>query len=912
MRLRRWLALLVAGTLVPFLAFSLAAVYQYGREQGAAAEHALQDAARALAVVLDKHLDTTITALRVLGTSSRLDAGDLPAFHTQCLRVLGVNAEWRVISLFDAGGRRLLITSEPFGAILPPVPGPLSERFRRLVDTQAPGVSDLFASPLNKRLGVSVGVPVVRGGEVRWVLSAGMTADGLGQLLASQRVLPGSIGVILDRRHVIVAHSHAPQLIGTAASPGLIERATAAAEGTVRAGAADNVPALTAFSRSPAFGWTVAISVPVAGGPVLAPVRAILTVGAALLLVGVAVALWVGRRISQPIEMLAAAARRLGRGEAVDLVASRVTEVSALAEALAGAAQDRDQAQAELARYAERLRILHEIDQALMAATAPAAVAQAALRRLRPLLGAPRAVVTLFDLEAGEGEWLAVDAATPSAVGAGSRFPLEMMGDLAALQRGEVQTIGDVSVFAHLPPAQTLLDEGVHSYLVVPLVTGGALIGSLNFASGASGGFPAEHLAIAREVAVQLAIVIVQARLHDRVRRHAEELELRVAERTAAADRANQAKSEFLSRMSHELRTPLNSILGFGQVLELDELPAKQRDCVEHILTSGRHLLGLINEVLEISRIEAGHLRLSLEPVRVAETLRSAMDLVRPLATPRGIQLRAELPDEQRHVLGDRQRLQQVLLNLLANAVKYNRDNGLVTVTCVDVPPVSLQIVVTDTGPGIRPEDLARLFTPFERFGAEGGGVEGSGLGLALSKHLVDAMNGTLEAASEVGVGSRFALALPLVEAPAVEVMPPDSPGLPAWSRGGVVLYIEDNLSNYRLVERVLELIPGTTLLSAIQGRLGLELAREHRPDVILLDLHLPDVPGEEVLRRLLAEPRTRQIPVIILSADATPGQIERLLAAGARAFLTKPIDVRRFLAVLGEQMGTEPRGSAG
>jgi CheY-like chemotaxis protein len=244
--------------------------------------------------------------------------------------------------------------------------------------------------------------------------------------------------------------------------------------------------------------------------------------------------------------------------------------------------------------------------------------------------------------------------------------------------------------------------------------------------------------------------------------------------------------------------------------------------------------------------------------------------------------------------------------------VKYNRNNGLVTVMCADVPPGRLQIAVTDTGPGIRPEDLARLFTPFERFGAERSLVEGTGLGLALSKHLVDAMNGTLEAESTIGVGSRFALALPLVEAPVVEVMQPASRGLPASGRGGVVLYIEDNLSNFRLVERTLELRPGTTLLPAIQGRLGLDLAREHRPDVILLDLHLPDVPGEEVLRRLLAEPRTRHIPVIILSADATPGQIERLLGAGARAFLTKPIDVRRLLALLDEHTGAGPRGSAG
>jgi CheY-like chemotaxis protein/anti-sigma regulatory factor (Ser/Thr protein kinase) len=262
--------------------------------------------------------------------------------------------------------------------------------------------------------------------------------------------------------------------------------------------------------------------------------------------------------------------------------------------------------------------------------------------------------------------------------------------------------------------------------------------------------------------------------------------------------------------------------------------------------------------------------------------------------------------------LGDRQRLQQVLLNLLANAVKYNRDDGLVTVTCAEVPRGQLQIVVTDTGPGMGPESLAHLFTPFERLGAEGSGVEGSGLGLALSKHLVDAMNGTLEAQSEVGVGSRFALALPLVEAPTVEVAPREPPALAASGRGGVVLYIEDNLSNLRLVERMVELLPRTTLLSATQGRLGLELASDRRPDIILLDLHLPDVPGEEVLRQLLAEPRTRQIPVIILSADATPGQIDRLLVAGARAFLTKPIDVRRLLAVLDEQMGAVPRDGAG
>jgi signal transduction histidine kinase/CheY-like chemotaxis protein len=413
-----------------------------------------------------------------------------------------------------------------------------------------------------------------------------------------------------------------------------------------------------------------------------------------------------------------------------------------------------------------------------------------------------------------------------------------------------------------------------------------------------------EHVAIARTVATQLAIVIEQARLHERVRRHAEELEVRVAERTAAATRANQAKSEFLSRMSHELRTPLNSILGFGQILEMDELRARQRECVQQILTAGRHLLALINEVLDISRIEAGRLRLSLEPVGVAETVQGAIDLARPLATPRGVELRVELPDPGRHVLADRQRLHQVLLNLLANAVKYNRESGRVGVACVETAPSRLQIRVTDTGRGIRPEDMPRLFTPFERLGAESDGVEGTGLGLAMAKHLVEAMNGTIAAESEVGVGSTFTVDLPLAAAPVAELPRPEPPAAAVAGGAGVVLYIEDNLANFRLVEHVLQLRPGTRLLSSMQGQLGFELARDHRPDLVLLDLHLPDLPGEEVLQRLQEEPRTRSIPVIVLSADATPGQIDRLLAAGARVYLTKPIDVRQLLAALDTHLG--------
>jgi len=379
------------------------------------------------------------------------------------------------------------------------------------------------------------------------------------------------------------------------------------------------------------------------------------------------------------------------------------------------------------------------------------------------------------------------------------------------------------------------------------------------------------------------------------------ELEREVGERRRAeaeAAAANQAKSVFLSRMSHELRTPLNGILGFSQLLQMKPLPPDQAECVEHVLKAGRHLLGLIDEVLDISRIEAGHMRLSLEPVAVGETLGAALDVVRPLATNQGIDLSAGVVDA-RYVRADRQRLQQVLLNLLSNAIKYNRPGGRVTVATEEMPEGRLALRVTDTGPGIASDQLERLFIPFERLGAEATAVEGTGLGLALSKHLVELMGGMLGVESPDGEGSTFVVTLPLVEAPTAALDARLATG--PERRGGklVILSIEDNLSNLQLVERVFAAWPETRVLSALLGRLGLDLAREHRPDVILLDLHLPDLPGEEVLKRLRADPRTCAIPVVVLSADAMPGQIERLEAAGARAYLTKPLDVRRLREVV-------------
>jgi signal transduction histidine kinase/AmiR/NasT family two-component response regulator len=398
------------------------------------------------------------------------------------------------------------------------------------------------------------------------------------------------------------------------------------------------------------------------------------------------------------------------------------------------------------------------------------------------------------------------------------------------------------------------------------------------------------------------------ARMEQEILRRSKELQ--DANRQLRA--ADAAKSEFLSRMSHELRTPLNAILGFGQLLELDELSDQQHDSLAHMLSGARHLLALINEVLDIAAIEAGGLSVSLEPVAVAEVVAEAVSLIRPLADQHRILLVG--PDQpcDEHVLGDRQRLKQILLNLLSNAVKYNRVGGRVELACDRVAAGRLRITVADTGPGIPPEALDRLFVPFERLERDQGVVEGTGLGLALSQRLAGAMGGTLEVTTIVDQGSTFWVELPLTErlAERVEVQQGRAALVQAQTNPALtVLYIEDNASNLKLVERVLSRLPDVTLIPAMRPQLGLELAAEHHPDLVLLDLHLPDMPGEEVLRRLRANPTTADVPVVVLSADARPSQIEHLLDQGARAFLTKPLDVKELLTLL-DTMVAERAGS--
>ncbi|HUF02293.1 MAG TPA: PAS domain S-box protein [Gaiellaceae bacterium] len=376
--------------------------------------------------------------------------------------------------------------------------------------------------------------------------------------------------------------------------------------------------------------------------------------------------------------------------------------------------------------------------------------------------------------------------------------------------------------------------------------------------------------------------------------------ELEVRRLAAEAERAIAARSEFLSRMSHELRTPMNSILGFAQVLELDELTTEQRENVGHIMLAGRHLLSLINEILDVAQIEAGRLELSLQAVSVDTVVAEALELMMPLASDRSVDVRPSPPDgPATYVVADPQRLLQVLLNLVANAVKYGPAGGTVDLSWGTVNGGRVRIEVRDSGPGIPASELERIFAPFERL--EGGlDTEGTGLGLTLVRRLVEAMEGTASVASEPGHGSTFAVEFQLASE---ESLPkePVAPFAPADSPGRTVLHVENNLVAQRLVERILRRLPGLELISVSQGSVALDFARRYRPDLVLLDLHLPDVGGEEVLRRLRAHPETQEIPVVILSADTSPEVAERTVRDGARMYLTRPMDADRLLATVDE-----------
>ena len=397
------------------------------------------------------------------------------------------------------------------------------------------------------------------------------------------------------------------------------------------------------------------------------------------------------------------------------------------------------------------------------------------------------------------------------------------------------------------------------------------------------------------------------------LRERAEKMEAEIVHRsqelqTANAElrKAGTAKNEFLSRMSHELRTPLAAILGFSELLATRDLGEKPDEWARMIHVAGEHLLTLVDEIMDLSRIEAGTVGISTEAVSLGPLVEEAFQLMRPVAAGHDITLFDPVFTEATgaaYVLADRQRLTQVVINLISNAIKYNRHRGTVTVEAEE-DGGRIRLSVADTGAGIDPDQLPRLFTPFDRLDAAASGIDGTGLGLALSRRLVEAMGGRIGVRSRRGIGTTFWVELEIARPAVVDAADAAAEGLLATRQYPTelrVLYVEDVVANVRLVEEIFARRPSIRLIPAMQGQLGIELARDHRPHLIFLDLHLQDMTGADVLAALRRDAATRSIPVVILTADATRRELEKLQRLGARSYESKPIGMRRLLEIVDE-----------
>ncbi len=614
---------------------------------------------------------------------------------------------------------------------------------------------------------------------------------------------------------------------------------------------------------------------------------AAIALGSASMALSLLIAVFLSRTLTRRLQILASAAERIGAGRFdVALPLHGDDEAARLGGAMKAMSNALAEREASLREGESRLRTI--IDSLAEGVIVRNTSGKAVLfNEAAPMiLGCTREQMQAASFETMP--WRVLDES-------GQPLPIEQYPS-ARVQRSQVPTVGEILHIERPDGSRVWIEVNTVPFLLDEDDSPRGTVSSFSD--------------VTQRMEAQRALQAMNAQLEERIKERTQELVAALD----AAERASRAKSEFLSRMSHELRTPLNAILGFAQILQLkaDALPAPARDQLGQIEAAGWHLLALINEVLDLSRIEAGTITVSSEPVELAPLVSECVRMAEPLARRHDVRLANRAGDSPgQYARGDRTRLRQVVTNLLSNAIKYNRAGGSVTVSIARRDDAWTDIAVADTGPGFTEQQLGQLFQPFNRLGAEKGPVEGTGIGLVITKRLVELMQGTLHVESVAGAGSVFTVRLRAAaqqaDAAAATAPAPD-PAAASAGDARTVLYIEDNPSNVELLASVLALRPGLQLVTAADGATGLALARSRRPDLIVVDVALPDIDGFEVCRRLRADAAFARAPIVALSANAMPADIAKGRNAGFDTYLTKPLDVPAFLAELDRWLGQVER----
>jgi PAS domain S-box-containing protein len=885
----------VAAAVVPQALLAGVLMARYAHNQRGEFQAVTTMIARGFAAAADTEISVMFATGRTLRQSDALRRGDLQAFLEQA-RAAADRGQMHVV-LTNEAGDELLNTERPLGAALPRVSRDMiSEALR----TGQPAVTPVFRCALTGAWMVGVVLPIDQVGGGRALLGVMTDARGLGDRLHMERLPPGSMAALIDRTGAIVTDigdgassrigDHADHVGLPSAADSLLPLGDAA-EGQTMTHLPDGTTMLTSFARAPGTGWMVVIRMPEARvlGPIVHILWLIAGCGVALSLLAVALALYYARGIGRAVDVLATAAAALDRGAVPPSIKLPLSDVQHAHDRIRAAAARLNQ------HEADRSALLAELEDRVAARTQQLALSEQRFRLL-----AETATDTILRTDA-TGAFRYV---SPAAEALAMEPPDALLG----------KRLRDLALVTDLPQVaafeRAVLDGNTTMRCTF----------RLHPRDGRAVWVEAAGHRIRDDADSPDGAVIALRDISER--KAAEE---RVARAAAEARAADRAKSEFLARMSHELRTPLNAVNGFAEVLLQDPgLQPLHREWVGNILSGARQLLRLIEDVLDLARIESGRLKVVIGSVDVAALIEETMRMLTPAAQERQVVLAAAPVPPGTTVLADRARLLQVLLNLGTNAIKYNRLGGNVRImvtpqeaagsapaTGAAPKPGTVRFTVADDGPGIAASRLGDIFQPLQRLGQERGRIEGTGIGLAITRQLVGLMRGVISVDSDSGRGATFHVDLAAGQAPAAGTGAPSlALGWPTETPFNV-LYIEDTEAAQQLMRAIFAFVPGARLHTVATAAEGLRWARQNRPDCVITDVRLRDMDGFHVLAALRADPQTADLPVVAVSGEAMPDAVANGLSAGFFAYITKPFQLTDLIETLDRLRRQRPAGPA-